>query len=266
MQEKNTTMQNQETLAGDWTALYRLAGVGMIVVIGFIVFDIALSFTGADVPSGSLTAEEWLAYFQRNPLYGLRNLGLLNVLNLLLTLPLYLALYQLHRQHSPAIAALAFALFLLGSAVYIANNRALALLALSQEFASAAGEAQKAWLVSAAASMLAQAEDFTPGAFTGFALSSTASLCMMVVLLRGNVFRKWVGFTGLVGAGLLLIFTTWVTFAPETFEAAMVIALIGGLLMLAWDIRMVIGMFRFGRLSMGSNEMRARRLRLEKEL
>jgi len=237
--------RNVEPGAAGWKRFYLLAAVGLALSVGLVLVDIGLSFAGGDLATGSSDATGWFAHFQSNWLLGLRNLGLFNVINTILMLPMYLVVYRLHLRQSPALAALALSLILIGAAIYDANNRALAMLALSQQYA-AAGAGQKAVLEAAGAAILAQAEDFTPGSFTGLFVSNGASLLMTILMLRGQVFHRWVSIAGVVGNGLLLIFTLSVTFVPASFDAAMVLALVGGLCMLAWDIAVAVRLARLG--------------------
>lgn len=246
-----------ETAEAGWSGLYRAAGVGVLVTVVFILVDIALSFTGGDVPTGGLSSVEWFGYFQNHPLLGLRNLGLYNVIEPMFMLPLYLALYQLHRKGFPGFAALVFILWLLGVAIYSANNRALSMLTLSHQYAAAATEAQKGLLAAAGTVTLAQAEDFTPGTFLGLFLQNAAGLGMLLVMLRGRIFSRQVALLGLVGSGALLFFTVSVTFVPAIFNLAMLFALTGGLMMLVWNILMALAMFRLGRQSLKPGEQPA---------
>lgn len=240
---------NSEANQDGWKGLYQLAGIATIIVVVMMLLDIGLSFVGGDAPVGEMSAVDWFAYIQKDWFLGMRNLGLFNVINTTLAIPLYLAMYRLHRKSAPAFALLALALCVFSAAVYTSKNQALSLLTLSNQYAAAATEAQRSLLASAGAVLLAQAEDFTPGTFLGFFFSSTSSLVLMIVMLRGQVFRKRLALTGLAGTTLLLLFTISVTFIPDTFDLAMIVALVGGLLMLAWDILVALAMFRLARTS-----------------
>ena len=236
---------NVENAQPRYTALYRIAGAGLLISVLFVLVDIGMSFGGGDVPTGTWGAAEWFAQFNQDPFLGLRNLGLFNVINLTVGIPLYLALYLLHKRSAPVLAVLALTLVMLGTAVYAANNRALAMLSLSSQYAEAS-VVEREVLVSAGTSILATAEDFTPGTFTGFFLSSSGSLLMMAAMLRGRLFGKRISLVGVAGSGALLIFTIAVTFAPHTFDAMMLLAMVGGLLMLGWNVAMALRMFRLG--------------------
>jgi hypothetical protein len=211
-----------------WNSLYRLAGGALLLAVCITLVDIGMSFTGGDVEPGTLSADGWFALLQGSGVVGLRNLGIFNVAGLLLMAPVYLALAHAHRSANPPYAVLAFVLFLIGTTTYVSNNRALAMLDLSRQYA-AAGETQRALVASAGTALLAQAEDFTPGTFTGFFLTTSASLLISAVMLRGRVFRPATGWVGLVGSACLLVFTVLATFVPGSFTIAMRFALPGGL-------------------------------------
>jgi hypothetical protein len=233
--------------AAAWKPLCRLAGASLLAAVGLILVDIALSFTGGDVPVGQMTAPRWFELMQASPFVTLRNLGLFNIINPLLTLPLYWILFKIHTTRQPALASLVFLTWLLGVAVYIANNPALSMLSLSQQYAQAAGEAQKNLLAAAGSTLLARGEDFTPGSFAGLFLQNAGGVGMLVLLLRGGHFSRRMSGLGLAGTLFLLVFTLSATFAPDLFQLAMVPALLGGLMMLAWNIWMALQLFRLDR-------------------
>jgi hypothetical protein len=244
---QNELHERDEHAQANWRSLYRLAGVGALLGLALMLTDIGLTFAGGDVQVGGLSALDWFALYQRNWFLGLRNLGFFNVLSTTLSIPLYLALYRLHKYAAPAYAALALALFLFGAAIYSGNNRAFAMMTLSSQVASAQTEAEQSLLAAAGTVILAQAEDFTPGAFMGFLLNSTGSILMMAVMLAGRVFGKRTAVAGLLGSAGLLVFTISVTFAPETMSLMMVLALVCGLLMMGWNAAVAVALFRLGR-------------------
>jgi hypothetical protein len=220
-----------------WRRLYRVGGAAAVATVVVALLDIALSFLPGeqDLQPGRLTATDWFARLRRGRFLALRDLGLWNVVNTTLGIPLYLALYGAHRRMSRGPAALAAALSVAGAAVYTANNRALPLLALSDRYA-AATDAERAELAAAGQAMLARGEDFTPGSFPGFFLAELAGLAMGVTMLRGRVFGRATACSGLAGTGLLTAFTVVATFVPAAYGRAMVLATGGGLLSLAWHL------------------------------
>jgi hypothetical protein len=230
-----------------WKSLYKVGGTVALIVIMVALLDIIITFSpGGATGSGTLTVIDWFTLFQDNWFLGLRNLGLFNVMTTALMVPLFLALYAAHRRVNKAYAALAAILFFIGTAIYIASNQALPILTLSGQYAAATTESQKALLVAAGQVMLAQAEDFTPGAFMGFLFPSVGGIMMAVVMLRGGIFSRLTAWVGILGSGFLLIFTICATFVPASFDAVMILAMAGGLLTMAYYIGVAHRLFQLG--------------------
>jgi hypothetical protein len=221
-----------------WEGIYKVAAVAALIGVLLVLADIGISILlpGEEAEPGTRSATDWFALFRDDAYYGFRELGLLNVLNVVLGIPLFLALYAAHRRVDGAYAALALALFLFGGAVYVANNAAVPMFALSREYAAATTDAQRATLAAAGEAVLARGADFTPGSLVGFVLPTLAQITMSIVMLRGGVFGRATAYAGIVGFSLLFIFTVWTTFVPGALEAAMLIALPAGLLVAAWNI------------------------------
>ncbi len=231
-----TRESKMESSHAGWLNLYRLAGVTALLAILVAVTDISLTFLPAGAePPGSMAAVDWFNLFQDNWFMGLRNLGLLpNILTLCLLIPTFLALYLVHRQTNRAYATLALIISLVGTAIYLSNNAAVPMWALSAKYAAATSEAQRNLLAAAGEAILARGEDFQPGSFIGFLFAELATLMISVVMLRGGIFGKATAYAGILGGSFLTIFTIWATFIPVMFEVAMIVAMIGGLASMVW--------------------------------
>jgi hypothetical protein len=247
-----TTIQMNETVSKNtnshWITLYKLGGTAALLSVLVILTDIALTFfpAGAEQP-GTMTAVDWFRLFQDNWFFGLRNLGLLpNILNLSLSIPIFIALYEAHKHTNRSYAALAVILSLIGTAIYLSNNAAFPMLALSTKYASATTDAQRALLTAAGEAILARGEDFTPGALIGFLFSEISMIVITLVMLRGGIFSRATAYTGLLGAFFLTIFTIWTTFIPWFFELVIIFALTGGLLTIAWSLLTARRLFQLG--------------------
>jgi len=178
-----------ENTAPDLTSLFKLGGAAALLAVLVALADIFITFlpAGAEQP-GTLTAIDWFKLFQDNWFLGLRNLGLLpNILTLFLLIPVFLALYAAHRQTNKTYGMLALILSLVGTAIYLSNNAAFPMLALSAKYAAATTEVQRNLLAAAGEAILARGEDFTPGAFTGFLLGELAIVAISFVMLRGGL-------------------------------------------------------------------------------
>lgn len=220
-----------------WRRFHRFAASAALGIVVVALGDIALMLveTSPAAP-GTLGAAAWFDLFRHHRLLALRNLGVLNILNTLLEIPLFLALWHLHRRHDPAWSLLAVILLAVGASVYISGNTVLAMQALSDQFAAAASEARREALVAAGQALLALGEDLTPGTFMGFFLTELAGLVMAVVLLRGRRFGVATGVVGIVGFAALLVFNVAAAFVPVAYGAVLGLGGLGGVTMIVWYV------------------------------
>ena len=230
-----------------WKAFYKMAGtMALLIVIAGLVDALTSNMGAGARENSSISISEWFTLFQTNRFSAFSCLGMINIITLSLSIPVYLALYHAHRRDHPAFAALAAILFFIGTAVYISSNTVFPLFALSKQYAVAA-EAQKPLLEAAGRALLAQGADLTPGTFLGLLFTQIAGLLITSVMLRDRVFGKWIGGVGLVGFGLTTVFFTLAAFAPENFATAMLFAMPGGLILMAYQIMLARRFFQLGR-------------------
>ena len=95
------------------------------------------------------TVLEHFELFEENPLAGLLTLDLLGMISYLLFIPTIMALYVALRQTSQAVMATATVLFLVGIADFFATNTAFPVLALSEQYAEATTDAERAVVLGA---------------------------------------------------------------------------------------------------------------------
>jgi hypothetical protein len=164
-----------------------------------------------------------------------------------LAVPAFLALCAAHRDADRFYAALAAIMAFIGVAVFFATNRALSMLDLSHQYAAATTEAQRASLIAAGQAMLAVGQSHTPGTFLAFFSSEVAGLLMSVVMLRGGVFGRANAYIGLLGFALLLVFEIFASFAGGLYSVAMTLAMLGGLLGMAWYVLLARRLLQLGR-------------------
>jgi len=245
------TNQTSDTEVTDsrWKSLYKLGGVAAVVVVLVAVTEIVVTLFpgGGRTDPGSMTVVEWFILFQDNSFMALRNLGLLNIIMTILGIPVFFALVGAHRRVNMQYAALAMIISFIGVAVFLATNRAFAMLDLSNQYAAATSDSQRTMLTAAGQAMLSAGQSHTPGTFLGFFLSEVAGIVISVVMLRGKVFSKASAYVGVLAFGLLLVFEVCSSFVPALFDVAMVFAVGGGLLSMAWYILITLRLFRLGR-------------------
>jgi len=232
-----------------WKSVYVLGGIAGILSLIAVIADIFIgSAMGGNLSALPQTAVERFAQFQQNPWLGLYNLDLLNTVNQLISIPIFFALYAVHRKTNEPYALLALIVFLVGTTVFVTTNTALPMLELSSKFAAATTDSQKVLLAAAGETMLARGAHGSMGVFFGFVLSTTAALLMSLVMLKGRIFSKVNSYAGIVGNALMLVYVVLVTFALAVKNMATAFAMPGGLLLLVWLVMLTIRLFQLGSL------------------
>jgi hypothetical protein len=136
----------------------------------------------------------------------------------------------------------------IGVATFLATNRALPMLELSRHYAAATTDAQRSMLAAAGQAMLSVGQSHTPGTFIGFLLSEVAGIAISLVMLRSGTFGNATACAGILGFALLLGFEICSSFVPASFDVAMIVAMVGGLLSMAWYILIAKRLFQLGTL------------------
>lgn len=231
-----------------WRNVYVLGGIATSVAVLGILLDVMLgSILGGNLTALPQTAADRFSQFQSNRLLGLYNLDLLNIINQLILIPAFYALYAAHHRVKAAQAGLALIIFLVATTIFVTTNSALPMLELSDKYAAAA-ESRKALLAAAGEAMLARGAHGSPGVFIGFFLAPLAGVLMSWVMLAGKIFNRVISCVGIAGNSLMVVYVVLVTFAPATQSTATAIAMPGGLLSMAWMIMFTIRLFQLGRI------------------
>jgi len=248
--------QNSETIVPQWNWLYTIGGAAALMAMLVNLLDVILGFGGTEVVTyGSRPAIAWFTVYQKSWFTGLYSLGILNILYMVAMLPVYVALFGVHRRRQAVHMALVVIVFLLAMSIYISTNAAIPLLVLSNKYALANPDVQKTIFIAAGEAVLARGEDFTPGAFIGLFFSGIAAIVVSFVMLRGGIFGKAHAWIGIVGFTFLSLFTIFATFVPALYTIAFyVFGSIGGVLALTWFALVARRLFQLGRNEQGVSE------------
>jgi hypothetical protein len=180
-----------------WSALYGTSGIAALLTAVFLPIQVA-AFILFPMPE---TVTGWFDLFAKNRLAGLLDLDLLLIVDQVLVVVIYAALYVALRRLSPSWTAFASVLGILSAVLFIACNPALAMLTLSDQYAAAATGAQKAALLGAGQAMLAGWEG---SAFqVSYIIGSLAAILISAVMLRGS-FGRATAWMGMLANGLAL--------------------------------------------------------------
>lgn len=175
-----------------WQWLYRLGGAAALLIVLFIPLQVVI-FMAWPPPT---TALEYFTLFQNNPLVALLDLDLLLIIDQVAGIVITLAFFiALRRTHETAML-IALALGLVATASYFASNTAINMLTLANQYAAAAGEAQRAMYLAAGEAMLAT---YTGTAFhLSYILGSVALIIIPAVMLQSGLFSRRTAYLGLL--------------------------------------------------------------------
>ena len=233
------------TTESSWRGIYVVGGIAALLALAGTLTDIIITMIpGWEASTVPATIQAWFMQLQTNALLGLRNLDLLNMTISVIGIPMYLALYGVHRRTSSAYALLALIVVLVGTVVFVMSNAALPMLELSEQYSMASTDTRRLTLEAAGEAMLARGAHGSLGAFMGFFLSSIGTLLMGLAMLNGRVFNRVTAWVGIVGITLLIIYTIGSTFVPGSGEAMMVVAMPGGLLVMGWNVMVARKLFQ----------------------
>jgi hypothetical protein len=233
------------TEGSGWKSLYRIGGATVLIVFLIPLAEVGINYLpGVErATQGTVTVVDWFTLFQTHWFLGLRNLGFLNLIGVALLAPTFLAIYSAIRRDHEAYAVFGTILFFVGLAVYLASSRALPMLSLSGQYASATTDAQRSLLIAAGQAMLAEGQSRA-----GIALVEFACLVISLVMLRGKVFSKATAYAGILGNVLLMVVEIILTLMRTVPDWGMAIAVGAGLSMMTWYFLIGRRLLQLGRL------------------
>lgn len=238
--ETNHNLHNDIT-GSSWTSLYTIGGVSAWLQLASILAILAVSFVlGADPD----TAAEWFALFHKHGALALFSQKFGSILMIALYLGTFPSLYIALRHVHGAYTALATLGTFIGVAICFATSSGLSLLHLSQQYAMAITDAQRAQLLAAGEAVLAADMWHSSGGFAAGILLQGSGVLISLVMLKSRDFSKVTAWTGLLGNGFDLVQHLLHLFVPAT---AGVILMIAGPFYLVWFPMLARDLLRLGR-------------------
>ena len=185
-----------------YRTLYRVGGLAAFLAAA-LMLGVAVAFTIYPQPE---TVIDWFELFQDSKLIGLLDFWALEVLGYLLFTLVFLALYFALREIDRGILAIAIAFALLGAGVFLATNNPISMLSLSDQYAAAASDAERAMFLAAGQAVLTNTGQRVVGGFNvGWFLLSIAGLIMSAAMLRSSAFGKAAAYVGIAAWALSLV-------------------------------------------------------------
>ena len=190
-----------ETVEPAFKSLYKLGGVAAFLVAALTLAEV-VGFTFYPQPG---TVSEWFMLFQSNRIIGFLDFWGLEVPMYIMFTLVFLALYAVLRKANEGLMLIALTFALLGTGIFFATNNPFTMLSLSNQYAAATTDAQRATLLAAGQTVLANTSQRAAGGFNmGLFLVSVAGLIISSVMLRSNSFSRLTAYMGILTFALSL--------------------------------------------------------------
>jgi hypothetical protein len=185
-----------------WKNLYMVGGVAalfsaLLIPVQLIVFS--------SIPEPT-TASGWFTLFQDHKLSGLLSFEFLFVVNAAFGITTALALYVALRHVNESLMAIALALSLIGAVCIIIARPAIDMLYLSDQYAAATTDAQRATFLAAGEAVIAMRHG--TAFHVSYNLANIVLIIIPVVILQSGIFSKITAYAGIlsgvIGFGLYL--------------------------------------------------------------
>lgn len=238
------TSQLSEAKSGaadaNWNWLYKIGCAAVLLSIVFFPIQIIV-FMVSPPPD---TVIGWFRLFQNNQLIGLLDLDLLLVADQVLAILIFLALYEALRRDNESLMAIGLALGLVAAVLFIASNPAFAMLSLSDQYAAAVTDVQRAIFLAAGQAMLVT---WQGSAFqVSYILGSVASIIVSVVMLRSKLFSKATAYLGILANAIALgLYVPMVGVYISVFSVVF---------LWVWYILIARGLFYLGQVAQASSK------------
>ena len=173
-----------------WRSLYRIGAVAAVISVVVIPLSIIAFF------AWPLWPDNILAVIQQDWLAGLMGLDFAYLFSNVFAIPFFLVLYVTLKEVDEGWALIALTLGLMGLVCLVLARPIPEMFALSDQYAAAITEAERATYLVAGESMLAH---FHGMAFHAhYILGSTSLLISSALMLRSATFRKATAYVGIV--------------------------------------------------------------------
>jgi hypothetical protein len=188
-----------EAVEPAWRGLCRVGGVAAFVMLAGAAVTMVVVLTLGGEPA---TPHEYFAVLGSNRLVGLLRMDLASVVTVSLYYFVFFGLYAALRRTRAPQAAFATALAFVGATLWLAKHSAVSMVQLSDRYASAATDAERGRLVSAAEAVLATDVWHATGTLVGGILLMSAGIIVSVAMLRSGLFGKVAAWAGILANAL----------------------------------------------------------------
>jgi len=176
-----------------WSSLYKIAGVAALITAIIIPMQFVV-FIASPPPN---TVIEYFRLFQKNWLLGLLDLDFLLIVDNVLAIPIFLALYVSLKQSRASYMLIATSVGIIGIILLIISREAtFTMLSLSDQYFAAEKDIEKTMCLGSGQTMLSI---YNGTVFNlSYILGSVALILISWVMLKTNIFSKLTAILGIL--------------------------------------------------------------------
>lgn len=226
-----------------FSLLYRIAAFAALatVVVTIVQIILGLLWPPPNFTPTAAAAVHILTMAQANPVLTFLRLDGLMVLDYLLLVVVYLALYAALKRSNPSLMLLGTALALIAITLYLATTPAATMLVLAGKY-SASGAAGFG-IVAAAQAVLVNSQG--TAFLVHYIVMGIAGMLVLLAMLRTDVFSRTTALVGLTQGAMMLV--------PVTFGTVGLLFALGSLVpFIIWFVLIALRLFR---MSAGDNNV-----------
>ncbi len=192
MDSKLTFKKNSQ----DWNLMFLMGAFGAwfsALLIPLAILSHIIWPPPSWTPGAAL---DWFNYINTNPLAGLLNLDFLLEIGLIVSVPLYIALYLILFHENRSLILIATSIAILGNLLHILSNSAWELLLLSRSYAAATTDIQRNIFLAAGEARLSIYYGMVFQ--VSYILGYLAYILIGYVMLRSSFFGKTVAYLAII--------------------------------------------------------------------
>lgn len=238
MTTTNKTQQNNSL-----KSLYTIGAIAILLQLATVLVLMAVSIALKLGPRPT-TVIEFFSMYNESKLVGMLRDDFSSVVLIVLYMGWVPAIYHALRKQNNALAIFSSIFILMGVASAFATHSGMSMMHLSDQYAAATSEAQRAHLLAAGEAVLASDLWNSTGGYMGGILLQGTGALISLLMLRNKDFGKVTAISGLLGNGLDLIQHLLHPFLPAI---AGMIQPVMGIFYLVWFPMLARDMLRLAR-------------------
>jgi len=182
--------------------VYKLGAIALLLIVALIPLQVIVFYISPPPES----VEDFLALYHKSPILGMLSLDLLYIINNLLLIIPFIALFIRLKETSSTLSLASLVVIIISLSIYFNTNPALEFLNLSKQYNEVTAVYDQQIIMAACTSLLA---NYTgTGFFIYYMLGGIAILLISLAMIYDNEFGKPIIILGIISGATMLVPST----------------------------------------------------------